>query len=219
MEYDERPIAKSSTSSAEQQARRPRPRFGDACRVRQPGQDLQGRRPEVVASRASTCWSNREFIALTGASGSGNTLLNTLGGLDVPSAGRAVVAGHQLAEMGSREQTLYLRHVIGFVWQQTSRNLPPYHRARNVAKPIILDGVPASAREAMARHCSTRSLADRADHRPATMSGGEQQRTAIAVALANRPESCWPTSRPASSTPPLPTRPSTCSATSIASWA
>ena len=68
-----------------------------------------------------------EFVALVGASGSGkSTLLNILGGLDVPTAGRAVVAGHELARWARREQTRYLRHVIGFVWQQTSRNLLPY---------------------------------------------------------------------------------------------
>ena len=180
--------------SAEQQARRPRPRFGERALIVCDNlvkiykvADL-----EVVALQGlDLLVESGEFIALIGASGSGkSTLLNILGGLDVPSAGRAVVAGHQLAEMGSREQTLYLRHVIGFVWQQTSRNLLPYLTAlENVALPMVLDGVPASAREAMARRLLDQvGLADRADHRPATMSGGEQQRAAIAVALANRPE-------------------------------
>jgi ABC-type lipoprotein export system ATPase subunit len=101
-----------------------------------------------------------------------------------------VVAGHQLADMGTREQTLYLRHVIGFVWQQTSRNLLPYLSAvENVALPMVLDGMSASAREALARELLDQvGLSDRADHRPGAMSGGEQQRAAIAVALANRPE-------------------------------
>jgi ABC-type lipoprotein export system ATPase subunit len=132
-----------------------------------------------------------EFVALIGASGSGkSTLLNILGGLDVPSAGRAVVAGYQLADMGAREQTRYLRQVIGFVWQQTARNLLPYLTAlENVALPMILDGVPADARESMARELLRQvDLADRADHRPDRLSGGEQQRVAIAVALANQPE-------------------------------
>jgi len=180
--------------SAEQQARRPRPRYGEQALIVCDNlvkiykvADL-----EVVALQGlDLLVETGEFIALIGASGSGkSTLLNILGGLDVPSAGRAVVAGHQLAEMGSREQTRYLRHVIGFVWQQTSRNLLPYlTAAENVALPMVLDGVPASAREAMARRLLDQvGLADRADHRPAAMSGGEQQRVAIAVALANRPE-------------------------------
>jgi putative ABC transport system ATP-binding protein len=101
-----------------------------------------------------------------------------------------VVAGHELADMGTREQTRYLRHVIGFVWQQTSRNLLPYLTAlENVTLPMVLDGISQSEREAVARELLEQvGLTDRLDQRPATMSGGEQQRVAIAVALANRPE-------------------------------
>src|SRR5687768_6115749 len=84
-----------------------------------------------------------EFVAIVGASGSGkSTLMNILGGLDVPSAGQAVVAGHVLGEMGTRELTDYRRRVIGFVWQQTARNLLNYLSAReNVELPMVLDGV------------------------------------------------------------------------------
>lgn len=131
-----------------------------------------------------------EFIALVGASGSGkSTLMNILGGLDVPSAGRAVVAGHLLGEMGRRERTAYRRQVIGFVWQQTSRNLLPYLTARqNVELPMLLNGVPRALREERAPDLLTRvGLAERGDHRPERLSGGEQQRVAIAVALANQP--------------------------------
>jgi ABC-type lipoprotein export system ATPase subunit len=179
---------------AERQARRPRPRYGERALIVCDNlvkiykvADL-----EVVALQGLDLLVEAgEFIALIGASGSGkSTLLNILGGLDVPSAGRAVVAGHQLADMGSQEQTRYLRHVIGFVWQQTSRNLLPYLTTlENVALPMVLDGVPAGARLAAARELLEQvGLADRADHRPGEMSGGEQQRAAIAVALANRPE-------------------------------
>jgi ABC-type lipoprotein export system ATPase subunit len=132
-----------------------------------------------------------EFIALVGASGSGkSTLLNVLGGLDVPSAGRAVVAGHSLAELGPREQTRYLRQVIGFIWQQTGRNLLPYlTAAENVALPMAFDGVPDDVRATRARELLRQvGMAERADQRPGQMSGGEQQRVAIAVALANEPE-------------------------------
>ena len=131
-----------------------------------------------------------EFIALVGASGSGkSTLMNILGGLDVPSAGRAVVAGHQLGEMGRRERTEYRRRVIGFVWQQTGRNLLPYLTARqNVELPMLLNGIAGHRRNERGADLLARvGLAERGDHRPERLSGGEQQRVAIAVALANEP--------------------------------
>jgi putative ABC transport system ATP-binding protein len=131
-----------------------------------------------------------EFIALVGASGSGkSTLMNILAGLDIPSAGRAVVAGHDLGDMGRRERTNYRRRVIGFVWQQTARNLLAYLTARqNVELPMLLNGVGKSEREARAADLLARvGLAGRGDHRPEALSGGEQQRVAIAVALANDP--------------------------------
>jgi ABC-type lipoprotein export system ATPase subunit len=131
-----------------------------------------------------------EFIALVGASGSGkSTLMNILGGLDVPSAGRAVVAGHVLGAMGRQERTEYRRKVIGFVWQQAARNLLSYLTARqNVELPMLLDGLSRGEREHRATDLLERvGLADRGDHRPERLSGGEQQRVAIAVALANHP--------------------------------
>lgn len=131
-----------------------------------------------------------EFVAIVGASGSGkSTLMNILGGLDAPSAGRAVIDGHVLGEMGATELTDYRRRVIGFVWQQTTRNLLPYLTAReNVELPMVLDGV-GSERHARATDLLTMmGLADKADRRPHELSGGEQQRVAVAVALSNRPE-------------------------------
>ncbi len=131
-----------------------------------------------------------EMIAIVGASGSGkSTLLNILGGLDVPSAGRAVVAGHDLTQMGRRERTSYRRRVAGVVYQQTARNLLPYLTAlENVELPMTLDGRPGrAARGRAVELLALVGLGARADHRPDRLSGGEQQRVAIAVALANAP--------------------------------
>jgi ABC-type lipoprotein export system ATPase subunit len=131
-----------------------------------------------------------ELVTLVGASGSGkSTLLNVLGGLDKPTAGRAVVAGHDLMSMRPSDRTAFRRNAIGFIWQQTSRNLLPYLDARaNVELPMTLAG--ATKRERFRRASELLDvvgLADRADHRPQELSGGEQQRVAIAVALANGP--------------------------------
>ncbi len=131
-----------------------------------------------------------EFIAIVGASGSGkSTLLNVLAGLDTPSAGRAIVADHDLGAMKVAERTAYRRRVIGFVRQQTAANLLPYLTAlENVEMPMLLDGRSRRTRRQHARELLDRvGLADRADHRPDRLSGGEQQRVSVAVALANNP--------------------------------
>ncbi len=131
-----------------------------------------------------------ELTAIVGASGSGkSTLMNILAGLDTPTAGRVTVAGHDLAAMGPRERLGYRRAVVGFIWQQTSRNLLPYLTGlQNVVLPMRFAGIPRRQRAGRAHellgvlgvaHCASRT--------PGQMSGGEQQRTAIATALANRP--------------------------------
>ena len=131
-----------------------------------------------------------EFIAIVGASGSGkSTLLNILGGLDTPSAGRVTVDGHDLLDISNSNRTRYRRQTIGFVWQQTARNLLPYLTAlENVEAPLLLKGAPTRERRRRASHLlDLVGLADRATHRPVELSGGEQQRVAIATALANNP--------------------------------
>jgi ABC-type lipoprotein export system ATPase subunit len=168
-----------------------RPRFGDGAVIVCDGlvriykvADL-----EVVALQGlDLLVQPGELIAVVGASGSGkSTLLNILGGLDEPSAGRVLVAGHDLTRMGSRERTAYRRRVVGMVWQQTARNLLPYLTAvQNVELPMALDSR-AGRRARALELLSLVGLADRADHRPDRLSGGEQQRVAIAVALANSP--------------------------------
>jgi putative ABC transport system ATP-binding protein len=129
-----------------------------------------------------------EMVAIVGASGSGkSTLLNILGGLDVPTAGRAVVDGIDLARLSRAGRTRYRRRTVGMIWQQTARNLLPYlDVAANVQLPMVLDG--RKDREQRAEDLlELVGLADRARRMPADLSGGEQQRVAIAVALANEP--------------------------------
>ncbi|MCX5283379.1 MULTISPECIES: ABC transporter ATP-binding protein [unclassified Streptomyces] len=133
-----------------------------------------------------------ELMALVGASGSGkSTLMNILAGLDTPTAGAARVAGRDLLTMSAKDRLRYRREVVGFVWQQTARNLLPYlTAAQNVALPMQL-----AARRTSRRAQSERALellellgvGDCAARRPHQMSGGQQQRVAIAVALANAP--------------------------------
>jgi ABC-type lipoprotein export system ATPase subunit len=125
-----------------------------------------------------------------GASGSGkSTLLNILAGYDTPSAGKVSVGDRDLLRMGGREVESYRRHEVGFVWQQTSRNLFPYLSAlENVALPMMLTNTSPQEREERAENLlDLVGLADRAEHTPERLSGGEQQRVAIAVALANNP--------------------------------
>lgn len=131
-----------------------------------------------------------EFMAIVGASGSGkSTLLNILAGLDTPSAGRCFVGGEDLLTMSSGDMVRYRRKKVGFVWQQTGRNLVPYLEAvQNVEVPLVLDGMPAGeARKRATELLELVLMGHRLHHRPEQLSGGEQQRVSIAVALANRP--------------------------------
>ena len=131
-----------------------------------------------------------EMMALVGPSGSGkSTLMNILGGLDMPTAGRVRVGEYNLLDMNRRAQVLYRRRMVGFVWQQTSRNLLPYLTAEeNVELPMALNHIPSRQRRERARHLLEMvGLGERLNHQPDRLSGGEQQRVAIAVAMANRP--------------------------------
>ncbi len=137
-----------------------------------------------------------EIVALVGASGSGkSTLMNILAGLDTPTAGSVRVAGNDLAAMSARQRLAYRRQVVGFVWQQTARNLLPYLTAQqNVELPMRLAGGGVSGRGAGRRRARAAELLDLLglgdclQRRPDQLSGGEQQRAAIAVALVNEPK-------------------------------
>ncbi|WP_329623410.1 ABC transporter ATP-binding protein [Streptomyces sp. NBC_01255] len=130
-----------------------------------------------------------ELMALVGASGSGkSTLMNILAGLDVPTAGAARVAGCDLLAMDGKARLRYRREVVGFVWQQTARNLLPYlTAAQNVALPMQLRGRTKRKAERAEELLAMLGIADARDRRPHQLSGGQQQRVAIAVALANNP--------------------------------
>ena len=131
-----------------------------------------------------------ELTAIVGASGSGkSTLVNILAGLDTPTAGKARVAGHDLAAMSPRDRLGYRRTTVGFIWQQAYRNLLPYLTAlQNVMMPMRFAGLPHRLRAQRAGELlEVLGLAHCAGRTPAQMSGGEQQRTAIATSLANEP--------------------------------
>ncbi|MGA7732093.1 MAG: ABC transporter ATP-binding protein [Chloroflexia bacterium] len=129
-----------------------------------------------------------EAVALVGPSGSGkSTLLNLVGGLDRPSGGEIWVDGEDIAKASPKRLVAHRRERIGFVFQ--SFNLLPHRTAlENVEVPLMVAGLPRSERRAQARALLERvGLGARTDHRPNQLSGGEQQRVAIARSLANHP--------------------------------
>ena len=146
---------------------------------------------EVVALQGLDLVVQRgELLGIVGASGSGKTtLMNILGGLDRPSAGRVWVDGYDLLKMSDLALDTYRRAKVGFIWQQGGRNLVPYLNAlENVMLPMTLAGRTGARKR---RHgeelLEAVGLANRRHHYLQQMSGGEQQRVAIAVALANDP--------------------------------
>ncbi len=146
---------------------------------------------EVVALRGLDLVVNRgEVVAIVGASGSGKTtLLNILAGYDTPSAGKVAVGDKDLLRMTGKDVELYRREDVGFVWQQTSRNLFPYLTAlENVALPMMLTNLSTKERKTRAEELlELMGMGRRMGHTPEKLSGGEQQRVAIGVALANHP--------------------------------
>jgi putative ABC transport system ATP-binding protein len=129
-----------------------------------------------------------EFIAFMGPSGSGKTtLLNLIGVLDKPTKGKVFVNDIDLTRLKEKELTKLRRGTIGFIFQFYNL-IPVLSALENVELPMLLAGVPAKERAKRAKELLTMvGLADRVNHRPDELSGGEQQRVAIVRALANRP--------------------------------
>jgi len=131
-----------------------------------------------------------EFLAVVGPSGAGkSTILNLLGGLDRASAGSVEVDGRDLGLLSDDELTRYRAERVGFVWQGTARNLVPYLSVReNVRLPSALhEGAATDRRRGADELLRLVGLGERARHTVGQLSGGEQQRAAIAVALSNTP--------------------------------
>lgn len=135
-----------------------------------------------------------ELMAIIGNSGSGkSTFLNMIGGLDRPSAGKLYVDGKNLFQMTEEELVKYKRNTVGFVWQNNARNLLPYLTAwENVMTPMLFqeDSVMTEAekKERALELLELVGLGHRKDSSLSQLSGGEQQRVAIAIALANNPK-------------------------------
>jgi ABC-type lipoprotein export system ATPase subunit len=150
----------------------------------------QSKEIEVVALQGlDLIIEQGELMAIIGNSGSGkSTLLNMLGGLDRPSAGRLMVDGKDLLKFSDRQLIRYKLEIVGFVWQNNARNLVPYLTAwENVELPMIISGI-IRRKERALEILDILGLSHRKNSRLSQLSGGEQQRVGIAIALANNPK-------------------------------
>lgn len=144
---------------------------------------------EVVALQGLDLTVDRgELMAIIGNSGSGkSTLLNMLGGLDRPSAGKLFVHGKDLLKFSENQLCLYKRNTVGFVWQNNARNLIPYLTAlENVELPLVFSKINNKSNRAL-ELLEMVGLSHRKNSKLFQLSGGEQQRVAIAISLANNP--------------------------------
>ena len=130
-----------------------------------------------------------ELMAIIGNSGSGkSTFLNMIGGLDRPSAGKLIVDGKDLFKLNERQLVDYKRNTVGFVWQNNARNLVPYLTAvQNIQLPMIF-GSERKRKEKALELLELVGMSHRKNSKLSQLSGGEQQRIAIAIALANSPK-------------------------------
>ena len=148
----------------------------------------EGRRQRTVLCAANAAFARGELAVLVGRSGSGkSTLLNLLSGIDLPTAGEVVVDGVVLSALSERERTLFRRDHVGFVFQLFNL-IPTLTVEENVLLPLELKGSPtAGERSAALDLLAEVGLADRRSTFPDRLSGGEQQRVAVARALAHDP--------------------------------
>lgn len=130
-----------------------------------------------------------EFIGLVGPSGSGKTtLLNLIGALDSPTAGKAIVLGHDTSELSHREAARLRSEHLGFIFQ-TYNLLPVYTVYENVEFPLLLLGIDGARRKTMVMEAlEWVGLTDKAKSKPSQLSGGESQRVAVARAMVKKPE-------------------------------
>lgn len=130
-----------------------------------------------------------EFVAIMGPSGSGkSTAVNLVGCLDVPTKGRVFLENHDISKLHESELAQIRGRKIGFIFQQFNL-VPTLTAIENIMLPMIFQGVPESIRRKKARELlELVELGDRMEHKPSELSGGEQQRVAIARSLANDPE-------------------------------
>jgi lipoprotein-releasing system ATP-binding protein len=145
---------------------------------------------EVAVLRGATLEVKRgEVVALVAPSGAGkSTLLHIAGLLDTPDAGSVALSGRNMVGLSDRERTLARRGEVGFIYQ-FHHLLPEFTALENIVIPQLANGVAEAEAEARARDLLDRvGVAARAEHRPAALSGGEQQRVAFCRALANRPK-------------------------------
>jgi lipoprotein-releasing system ATP-binding protein len=145
---------------------------------------------EVAVLRGATLEVKRgEVVALVAPSGAGkSTLLHIAGLLDTPDAGSVALSGRNMVGLSDRDRTLARRGEVGFIYQ-FHHLLPEFTALENIVIPQLANGVAEAEAEARARDLLDRvGVAARAEHRPAALSGGEQQRVAFCRALANRPK-------------------------------